>query len=174
MANNAAFEERRRSALLYEREMAMREKEHIDNMYKISTVTIDNSKEQEKQLAQQRADAERKAKEQALRAQQIEAQRKAKEEAERKAYEERMWRQNAFAPHCVGITSSNSRIYLRNTCNQAINIKYVFTKSKPFSGNYSTLQPGGRIFDGAMNNEGYQYVACFVPAVPQSINGGCV
>lgn len=68
LANNAAFEERRRSALLYEREMAMREKEHIDNMYKISTVTIDNSKKQEQEMweAQKKAYEEAKKREQEL------------------------------------------------------------------------------------------------------------
>ncbi len=176
LARNAEFEQRRRETLLREQEL---EQARLNSMPKIVTMTIDNTQKEQSQklLVQQQLEAHRKAEQQKimLTQQQAELKRREKEQEERKAYEDKMWRINAGASHCIGFAHSNFGTLLKNICSQPINVKYMFTKTKPFAGQYTTLRVGEKTFDGYKpQEEGYRYNACYFPAVPQTVNGGCI
>ncbi|MCH7306334.1 hypothetical protein MMP74_18470 [Acinetobacter sp. NIPH 1869] len=68
----------------------------------------------------------------------------------------------------------NGQFVLKNTCNYAINLKYIFSSSKPFSGTYSTLQPNQVTFETGKQGENVKYYMCPVPQTPQSLDGGCI
>jgi hypothetical protein len=63
---------------------------------------------------------------------------------------------------------------LKNTCTYLINVKYMFSESKPFSGTYTTLRAGEKTFESAKTSESARYYQCKFPGVPQTLNGGCV
>lgn len=70
--------------------------------------------------------------------------------------------------------SASSETYtLQNICNDAINLKYTFNRSKPFAGTYVTLQPKQETFETANQDEKYKFLACIFPGVPTAINGKC-
>lgn len=71
-------------------------------------------------------------------------------------------------------TSSKEKYSLKNTCDYPVNIKYMFSSSKPFSGAYSTLQPNQQTAETARKDESFRYFVCTFPEVPQSLDGGCV
>ncbi len=85
-------------------------------------------------------------------------------------------KKNAASPGCAvqefSDTSGESYV-LKNSCAYSINIKYVFDKSRPFSGTYTTLRPGEKTFDAAKTSETARYYECRVPGIPQTINGIC-
>lgn len=62
---------------------------------------------------------------------------------------------------------------LQNICNDSVNLKYTFDRSKPFAGTYVTLQPKQETFETANLNEKYKFLACIFPGVPTAINGKC-
>ena len=70
-------------------------------------------------------------------------------------------------------SSSNPTYTLQNICKDAINLKYTFTRSKPFAGTYVTLQPNQETFETANQDEKYKYLACFFPKAPSAIGGRC-
>lgn len=69
---------------------------------------------------------------------------------------------------------SNGQFALANTCNYAINIKYMFSVSAPFSGTYTTLQPKGHTFMRGNSEELVVFSYCPTPKVPQTLQGGCI
>lgn len=69
---------------------------------------------------------------------------------------------------------SNNKFSLKNICNYAINVKYTFSSSKPFSGTYTTLPPGQSTFETGRKGEAIKYYMCPLPKVPQSLNGACI
>ena len=70
-------------------------------------------------------------------------------------------------------SSTNPTYTLQNICKDAINLKYTFTRSKPFAGTYVTLQPNQETFETANKDEKYKFMACIFPEVPSAINGKC-
>lgn len=68
---------------------------------------------------------------------------------------------------------TNPTYNLQNICKDAINLKYTFTRSKPFAGTYVTLQPNQETFETANKDEKYKFMACIFPEVPSAINGKC-
>ncbi len=67
---------------------------------------------------------------------------------------------------------SDGQFALKNSCNYAINLKYIFSSSKPFSGTYSTLQPNQVTFETGKQDETVKFKMCPVPKIPQSLDGG--
>lgn len=71
-------------------------------------------------------------------------------------------------------TSSKEKYSLKNTCDYPVNIKYIFSSSKPFSGTYTTLRPNQETVETARKDETFRYFVCTAPEVPQSLDGGCI
>lgn len=71
-------------------------------------------------------------------------------------------------------SQSNGQFVLKNTCNYAINLKYIFSSSKPFSGAYTTLQPNQMTFETGKQGETIRFNVCPVPQIPQTLDGGCI
>jgi len=69
---------------------------------------------------------------------------------------------------------SDGQFTLRNTCNYPINLKYIFSSSKPFSGTYTTLKPTEMTFETGKQGENVKFYMCPVPQTPQSLDGGCI
>jgi hypothetical protein len=89
------------------------------------------------------------------------------------------WSLLLLSPSCFAcivqdFSDSDGGYALKNSCNYAVNVKYIFSESKPFSGSYTTLQAGQRTAERAKKNEGFRYYECRYPEVPQSMTGGCV
>lgn len=81
----------------------------------------------------------------------------------------------AYSGACVmRDVADDGSFTLKNDCPHAVNVKYTFSSSKPFSGTYTTLQPGARTAERAMPDEDYAFYECAWPAVPQTLKGGCV
>jgi len=74
----------------------------------------------------------------------------------------------------VKVASGSGKFALRNRCGDAVNVKYVYQRSKSMSGKYTTLQPGQTTFETAHNDESYSFYACYFPQVPQTLQGACV
>jgi len=69
---------------------------------------------------------------------------------------------------------SDGQFALKNICNYAINVKYIFSASKPFSGTYTTLRPNEVTFATGKQGESVKYYMCPVPQTPQTLDGGCI
>lgn len=83
------------------------------------------------------------------------------------------------AAYCMCVSASASgpddeAYVLQNTCSYAVNVKYTFSDSKPFSGTYTTLQANQSTFEQAKQTETARYYECAVPGVPQTLKGGCI
>lgn len=79
------------------------------------------------------------------------------------------------ARDCIDKDYANSSkgFKLKNICKVAVNLKFTFSKSKPFSDVYTTLQPNESTFSDASEEEQYVFYSCFSPNIPQTINGAC-
>lgn len=70
--------------------------------------------------------------------------------------------------------NSKDVFVIRNACNNIINIKYTYSKSKPFSGTYTTLRPREQTFETGKGEEKIKFNYCIFPQVPQTLEDGCV
>lgn len=69
---------------------------------------------------------------------------------------------------------SDNKFTLKNTCDYAINVKYIFSISKPFHGTYTTLRPNETTLEMGSENEKVSYYMCPAPKIPQSLKGLCI
>jgi len=87
-------------------------------------------------------------------------------------YATQLERRNAGAADCIKLQQNGS---LQNTCNKAVNLKYLYSISKPFSEAYTTLQPSQKTLHTAdKKGEKIYFTACYHPATPQTAYGGCI
>ncbi len=82
---------------------------------------------------------------------------------------------SAHLSNCIAMRNENGtgKIKLMNSCNYPVNVKYTFSKSKPMSGTYTTLQPGSTTLESANQPEEIVFNVCRFPSTPISQHGGC-
>ena len=68
---------------------------------------------------------------------------------------------------------NDGKFKLANKCNQSVNLKFTYSRSKPFAGVYSTIENNKSTFDEGYEDEDVAFYACFAPSAPQSLNGKC-